>query len=103
MTSVTDALRDRIVQLESSVIELKILSTATTLNTEAIKELNTTVATLEKSMNFVKSAKTVFHMLLLSLILGAGQAIWGFMKSDDGMSPEDVAAIVKAVTETQAP
>lgn len=98
-----DILRGRVRDLEAHVIKLKVDSVATSQNTKAIESLTDAVGDLKDNMGFVKNAKTVFNMILLSLILSASGVVWGMFKKDPGLTPKDIAAIVEAVKVTQAP
>lgn len=90
ITRTMEKLTDTVADLEKHTVIVESMAIS-------VRDHETRIDDIEKSMDFVKGAKAVFIALVIALIIGSATAVWQVVKNDKALSKDDVAELIKAV------
>lgn len=82
---ITEALND----LEKHTVKVDSMQTE-------VKDHETRIRLVERSMDFVTSARRVFAALIIALTIGSVTAVWQVVKDDGGITKADIKELIDA-------
>ena len=89
ITSAIEKITEAVSDLEKHTVKVESMMVE-------VKDHETRIRLVERSMDFVSSARRVFAALIIALTIGSVTAVWQVVKDDSGITKDDIKKIIEA-------